>query len=132
MSLLDPQAGEILRATGNFLTERRKATVSECLNLVDPEASSRYIPPSFYLQKDDDVDQLVENFWKATTAGGGTAGVSRFGTIQPRNFCLLWPTTSITLPLPPEQNFPMIQFMVRNMAIEGEDKKAKSPVEQAL
>lgn len=124
--VLDP-SGEILRATGNFLREKKGYRI-RVLNLVDPEASSRY-NPFVYLQKDDDVDQMVENFWKATTQEGAQRGEQIWDDTAKELLSALAYYLYYFAP-PSEQNFPMIQFMVRNMAIEGEDKKAKSPVDR--
>lgn len=116
--VLDP-SGEILRATGNFLRDKKGYRI-RVLNLVDPDTSSRY-NPFVYLRNDDDVDRMVENFWKATTQEGAQRGEQ------------IWDDTAKELLSalayflfyfagPEEQNFPMIQFLVRNMGIEGEDK----------
>lgn len=124
--VLDP-SGEILRATGNFLRDKKGYRI-RVLNLVDPDTSSRY-NPFVYLRNDDDVDRMVENFWKATTQEGAQRGEQ------------IWDDTAKELLSalayflfyfagPEEQNFPMIQFLVRNMGIEGEDKRAISPVDR--
>ena len=124
--VLDP-SGEILRATGRFLRDKKGYRI-RVLNLVDPDTSSRY-NPFVYLRNDDDVDRMVENFWKATTQEGAQRGEQ------------IWDDTAKELLSalayylfyfagPEEQNFPMIQFLVRNMAIEGDDKRAISPVDR--
>ena len=124
--VLDP-SGEILRATGRFLRDKKGYRI-RVLNLVDPDTSSRY-NPFVYLRNDDDVYRMVENFWKATTQEGAQRGEQ------------IWDDTAKELLSalayylfyfagPEEQNFPMIQFLVRNMAIEGDDKRAISPVDR--
>lgn len=122
--VLDP-SGEILRATGNFLKQRGYRI--RVLNLVNPEASSRY-NPFVYLQKDDDVDQMVENFWKATTQEGAQKGEQIWDDTAKELLSALAYYLYYFAP-PSEQNFPMIQYLVRNMAIEGEEK-TKSPVDR--
>lgn len=123
--VLDP-SGEILRATGHFLRDIRGYRI-RVLNLVDPESSSRY-NPFVYLQKDDDVDQMVENFWKATTQEGSAKGEQIWDDTAKELLSALAYYLYYFAP-PSEQNFPMIQYLVRNMAID-DDKKTKSPVDK--
>lgn len=124
--VLDP-SGEILRATGNFL-QNKKGYRIRVLNLVDPDASSRY-NPFVYLEDDDDVDQMVENFWKATTQDGATRGEQIWDDTAKELLSALSYYLFYFAP-PSEQNFPMIQYMVRNMAITGDGKGAKSPIDK--
>ena len=122
--VLDP-SGEMLRATGNYLKER--GYTIRVLNLVDPDASNRY-NPFCYLRNDDDVDRMVENFWKATTAQGAQKGEQIWDDTAKELLAALSYYLYYEAP-PDEQNFPMIQFMVRNMALtEGEEDT--SPVDQ--
>lgn len=123
--VLDP-SGEILRATGDFLKNEKGYRI-RVLNLVEPEASSRY-NPFVYLQKDDDVDQMVENFWKATTQEGSAKGEQIWDDTAKELLSALAYYLYYFAP-PSEQNFPMIQYLVRNMAIEG-DEKTKNPVDR--
>ena len=124
--VLDP-SGEILRATGNFLQEKKGYRI-RVLNLVDPDESSRY-NPFVYLRKDDDVDQMVENFWKATTQEGATRGEQIWDDTAKELLSALAYYLYYFAP-PSEQNFPMIQYLVRNMAISGDGKSTKSPVDR--
>ena len=124
--VLDP-SGEILRATGNFL-QNEKGYRIRVLNLVDPDDSSRY-NPFVYLEDDDDVDQMVENFWKATTQDGATRGEQIWDDTAKELLSALSYYLYYFAP-PSEQNFPMIQYMVRNMAITGDGKGAKSPIDK--
>ena len=124
--VLDP-SGEILRATGNFLQEKKGYRI-RVLNLVDPDISSRY-NPFVYLKDDDDVDQMVENFWKATTQDGATRGEQIWDDTAKELLAALAYYLFYFAP-PREQNFPMIQYMVRNMAISGDGKGTKSPIDQ--
>ena len=124
--VLDP-SGEILRATGNFL-QNEKGYRIRVLNLVDPDDSSRY-NPFVYLEDDDDVDQMVENFWKATTQDGATRGEQIWDDTAKELLSALSYYLFYFAP-PSEQNFPMIQYMVRNMAITGDGKGAKSPIDK--
>ncbi len=123
--VLDP-SGEILRATGNFLREKKGYRI-RVLNLVEPEASSRY-NPFVYLQKDDDVDQMVENFWKATTQEGAAKGEQIWDDTAKELLSALAYYLYYFAP-PSEQNFPMIQYLVRNMTIDSEDKSQKNAVD---
>lgn len=124
--VLDP-SGEILRATGNFLQEKKGYRI-RVLNLVDPDESSRY-NPFVYLRKDDDVDQMVENFWKATTQEGATRGEQIWDDTAKELLSALAYYLYYFAP-PSEQNFPMIQYLARNMAISGDGKSTKSPVDR--
>ena len=124
--VLDP-SGEILRATGNFLQDEKGYRI-RVLNLVDPNASSRY-NPFVYLEDDDDVDQMVENFWKATTQEGATRGEQIWDDTAKELLSALAYYLFYFAP-PREQNFPMIQRMVREMAITGDGKNSKSPIDQ--
>lgn len=124
--VLDP-SGEIFRATGNFL-QNEKGYRIRVLNLVDPDDSSRY-NPFVYLEDDDDVDQMVENFWKATTQDGATRGEQIWDDTAKELLSALSYYLFYFAP-PSEQNFPMIQYMVRNMAITGDGKGAKSPIDK--
>lgn len=124
--VLDP-SGEILRATGTFLQEKKGYRI-RVLNLVDPDESSRY-NPFVYLRKDDDVDQMVENFWKATTQEGATRGEQIWDDTAKELLSALAYYLYYFAP-PSEQNFPMIQYLVRNMAITGDGKGVKSPVDR--
>lgn len=124
--VLDP-SGEILRATGNFL-QNKKGYRIRVLNLVDPDASSRY-NPFVYLEDDDDVDQMVENFWKATTQDGAPRGEQIWDDTAKELLAALAYYLFYFAP-PREQNFPMIQYMVRNMAITGDGKGTKSPIDK--
>ena len=124
--VLDP-SGEILRATGNFLQEKKGYRI-RVLNLVDPDESSRY-NPFVYWRKDDDVDQMVENFWKATTQEGATRGEQIWDDTAKELLSALAYYLYYFAP-PSEQNFPMIQYLVRNMAISGDGKSTKSPVDR--
>lgn len=122
--ILDP-SGELLRATGNYLKER--GYTIRVLNLVDPDSSNRY-NPFCYLRNDDDVDRMVENFWKSTTAQGAQKGEQIWDDTAKELLAALAYYLYYEAP-PDEQNFPMVQFMVRNMALtEGEEDT--SPVDQ--
>ncbi len=122
--VLDP-SGEMLRATGNYLKEH--GYTIRVLNLVDPDRSNRY-NPFYYLRNDDDVDRMVENFWKATTAQGAQKGEQIWDDTAKELLAALVYYLFYEAP-PEEQNFPMVQFMVRNMALkEGEEDT--SPVDQ--
>ena len=122
--ILDP-SGELLRATGNYLKER--GYTIRVLNLVDPDSSNRY-NPFCYLRNDDDVDRMVENFWKSTTAQGAQKGEQIWDDTAKELLAALAYYLCYEAP-PDEQNFPMVQFMVRNMALtEGEEDT--SPVDQ--
>lgn len=124
--VLDP-SGEILRATGTFLQEKKGYRI-RVLNLVDPDESSRY-NPFVYLRKDDDVDQMVENFWKATTQEGATRGEQIWDDTAKELLSALAYYLYYFAP-PSEQTFSMIQYLVRNMAITGDGKGVKSPVDR--
>ncbi len=120
---LDP-SGEMLRATGNYLKEH--GYTIHVLNLVEPERSDRY-NPFVYLRSDDDVDRMVENFWKATAVQGAQKGEQIWDDMAKELLSALAYFLYYEAP-PEEQNFPTIQFLLRNMAlVEGE--KDSSPVE---
>lgn len=122
--VLDP-SGEMLRATGNYL--KGHGYTIRVLNLVEPEKSNRY-NPFVYLKNDDDVDRMVENFWKATTAQGAQKSEQIWDDTAKELLSALAYYLFYEAPKA-EQNFPMIQFMVRNMALkEGEEDT--SPVDQ--
>ena len=122
--VLDP-SGEMLRATGNYL--KGHGYTIRVLNLVEPEKSNRY-NAFVYLRNDDDVDRMVENFWKATTAQGAQKGEQIWDDIAKELLSALAYYLYYEAPKS-EQNFPMVQYMVRNMALkEGEEDT--SPVDQ--
>ena len=122
--VLDP-SGEMLRATGNYLREH--GYTIHVLNLVDPERSDRY-NPFVYLRSDDDVDHMVENFWKATEVQGTLKGEQIWDDMAKELLSALAYFLFYEAP-PEEQNFPTIQFLLRNMAL-AEGEKDSSPVEQ--
>ena len=124
--VLDP-SGEILRATGNFL-QNEKGYRIRVLNLVDPDASSRY-NPFVYLKNDNDVDQMVENFWKATTQEGAAKGEQIWDDTAKELLSALAYLLFYFAP-PSEQNFPTILDFVREMAINGEDKVEETAVDE--
>ena len=99
-------SGGILRATGNYLKE--KGYTIRVLNLVDLDASNRY-NPFCYLCNDDDVDRMVENFWKATTAQDAQKGEQIWDDTVKELLVALAYYLYYEAP-PDEQNFPMIQF----------------------
>ena len=122
--VLDP-SGEMLRATGNYL--KGHGYTIRVLNLVEPEKSNRY-NAFVYLRNDDDVDRMVENFWKATTAQGAQKGEQIWDDTAKELLSALAYYLYYEAPKS-EQNFPMVQYMVRNMALkEGEEDT--SPVDQ--
>jgi len=115
----------MLRATGNYLKEH--GYTIHVLNLVEPERSDRY-NPFVFLRNDDDVDRMVENFWKATAVQGAQKGEQIWDDMAKELLSALAYFLYYEAP-PEEQNFPTIQFLLRNMAlVEGE--KDSSPVEQ--
>lgn len=105
--ILDP-SGELLRATGNYLKER--GYTIRVLNLVDPDSSNRY-NPFCYLRNDDDVDRMVENFWKSTTAQGAQKGEQIWDDTAKELLAALAYYLYYEAP-PDEQNFPMVQFRI--------------------
>ncbi len=68
--VLDPK-GEILRDTGNLLTE--KGYEIKVLNLIDMDKSHCY-NPFVYIHNDNDVQKLVTNIFKNTTPKEKQAG----------------------------------------------------------
>lgn len=121
---LDP-SGEMLRATGNYLKEH--GYTIHVLNLVEPERSDRF-NPFLYLRNDDDVERMVSNFWKATSDQGAQKGKQIWDDMAKELLSALAYFLYYEAPQE-EQNFPTIQFLLRNMAlVEGE--KDSSPVEQ--
>ncbi|MEI5604563.1 type IV secretory system conjugative DNA transfer family protein, partial [Streptomyces brasiliscabiei] len=76
------------------------------LNLVEPEKSNRY-NPFVYLKNDDDVDRMVENFWKATTAQGAQKGEQIWDDTAKELLSALAYYLYYEAPKA-EQNFPMI------------------------
>ena len=122
--VLDP-SGEMLRATGNYL--KAHGYTIHVLNLVEPERSDRY-NPFCYLRSDDDVDRMVENFWKATAVQGAQKGEQIWDDMAKELLSALAYYLYYEAPQE-EQNFPTIQFLLRNMGlVEGEQDS--SPVEQ--
>ncbi len=121
--VLDP-SGEILRAAGSYLMEQGYRV--KVLNLFEPEKSQRY-NPFVYLQNDDDVDRMIENFWKATTEKGAMKGDQFWEDTAKELLAALCYYLFYFAP-PEEQSFPMVQFLARSMQVD-EEKKEKNAVD---
>ena len=123
--VLDPK-GELLRDTG-FLLEHEGYEV-RVLDLLNMEKSHCY-NPFFYLRDDNDVQRLVTNLFKSTTAKGSQ-------TQDP-----FWDTAASMLLLAlifylhheapqDEQNFPMVMEMLRAGEVREEDDSYQSPLDE--
>lgn len=121
--VLDP-SGEILRATGHFL--EGAGYQIKILNLFEPTKSQRY-NPFIYLRGNDDVDRMVENFWKATTDPNAIRGEQFWEDSAKMLFYAVVYYLYYFAPLE-DQNFPMVQWMVSQMKVD-EDKKETSLVD---
>lgn len=121
--VLDP-SGEILKATGNFL--RDAGYQIKVLNLFDPTKSQRY-NPFMYLKGNDDVDRMVENFWKATTDPNAIRGEQFWEDAAKMLFYAVCYYLYYFAPLE-DQNFSMVHWMVSQMKVD-EDKKETSLVD---
>lgn len=121
--VLDP-SGEILRATGKFLEQ--SGYKIKVLNLFEPAKSQRY-NPFMYLKGNDDVDHMVENFWKATTDPNAVRGEQFWEDSAKMLFYAVSYYLYYFAPLE-EQNFPMVHWMVSQMKVD-EDKKETSLVD---
>lgn len=108
--VLDP-SGEILRATGNFL--KTKGYEIKCLNLFEMEKSDGY-NPFIYLRNDDDVEKMVNNYWRSTMEKGATKGEQIWDDTARELLAALCYYLFYFAP-PSEQNFAMVQYLVRNM-----------------
>ncbi len=122
--VLDPSS-EILRATGSYLCE--KGYKVKVLNLFEPEKSQKY-NPFVYLKNDDVVDNMVENFWKATTEKGASKG-EPFWEDTAKELLAALCYYLFYFAVPQEQNFPTVQLMARSMNV-GEEKKKLNEVDK--
>lgn len=116
--VLDP-SGEILRATGTFL--EGQGYKIKVLNLFEPDKSQRY-NPFVYLKNDDDVDRMVENFWKATTVKDAIKGDQFWDDTAKELLLALCYYLYYEAPVQ-NQNFSTVHYMVRNMAVSEESKE---------
>ena len=112
MVILDPK-GEIVRDVGGLL--EKKGYEVRVLDLINMQKSHCY-NPFVYLRNDNDVQRLVTNLFKATTAA---------------SMLLLSLVFYLKYEAPPEeQNFPMVMELLRAGEVREDDDSYVSPLDE--
>ena len=122
--VLDPK-GEILRDTGNLLSE--KGYEIKVLDLINMEKSHCY-NPFVYLHEDNDIQKLVTNLFKNTTPKGSQSQDPFWD--QAAMMLLLALVFYLHYEAPPEeQNFPMVMEMIRAGEVKEDNDEFISPLD---
>ncbi len=122
--ILDPK-GEIARDEGHLLEE--KGYIVKVLDLINMNKSHCY-NPFVYLQKDNDVQRLVTNLFKATTPKGSQSNDPFWDTAA--SMLLLALVFYLWYEAPKEeQNFPMVMEMLRAGEVKEDDDSYVSPLD---
>ena len=115
--ILDPK-GELLKDTASFLEE--KGYKIKVINLLEPNFSNNY-NPFFYIENDDEVQELADNLWKNTTPKDSKTSdpffdINGLMLLKALMFLLLY------FAPPPEQNFGMVMdLLLEDSSEENED-----------
>lgn len=122
--ILDPK-GEILRDTGNLL--KKEGYKIKILDLVNPKYSHCYNPFN-YLKDDNDVQKLVSNLFKSTTPKGSQSSdpfwdIAASMLLSALIFYLKYEAPES------EQNFPMVNEMLRAGKPKEDDDNYLSPLD---
>ena len=123
--ILDPK-GEILRDTGNLLTER--GYVIKVLDLIDTDNSDCYNPFE-YIRSDDDILKLVTNLFKNTTPKNAQPQDPFWDNAAQMMLLALMFYLYHEAPKE-EQNFQMIMEMIREGDVSEDDPLMESPLDQ--
>lgn len=123
--VLDPK-GEISRATGNLM--EAKGYEIRVLDLINMELSHCY-NPFCYLRKDQDVQRLVTNLFKATTPKGSQSSDPFWDTAASMLLSALIFYLWYEAPKE-EQNFPMVMELLRAGEVREDDDSYQSPLDE--
>lgn len=122
---LDPK-GEITRAVGGLLKER--GYIVKVLDLRNMEKSHCY-NPFVYLRNDNDVQRLVTNLFKATSAKNAQTQDPFWDTAA--SMLLLALVFFLHYEAPSdEQNFPMVMELLRAGDVREDEDQYESPLDE--
>lgn len=123
--VLDPK-GELLRDTGQLLKD--KGFTVRVLDLLNMERSDCY-NPFVYLQKEEDVQKLVTNLFKATTPKGSQSQDPFWDNSAAMLLSAMIYYLHSEAP-ENEQNFSMVMEMLRAGEVREDDDTFQSPLDE--